>query len=182
MCTKRSLVFACCLAALLAVAIRAFADVAVPPREARVIDLTGTLTEQEQETLEQTLAAFESRKGSQIAVLIVPTTQPETVEQYAVRVIETWKLGRTGMDDSVLLLVAKNDRQLRIQVGHGLARQIPNWAAMRIIDEEIVPRFKQDNFFGGIGAAVSRIIQAVDSESPPAPNKYRNEARLTLRN
>src|SRR5471030_990656 len=110
--------------ALLAIALFgaacAIADVAVPPLKARVTDLTATLTSQQQAALEQTLAAFENRKGSQIAVLIVPTTHPETVEQYAVRVEESWKLGRKGVDEGVLLLIAKDDHQLRIEVGYGL--------------------------------------------------------------
>src|SRR5258706_10537461 len=96
----------------------AYADVAVPPLAARVTDLTATLSAQQQAALEQTLAAFEARKGSQIAVLIVPTTQPETVEQYALRVEETWKLGRKGVDEGALLGVAKDDRKLRIEVGY----------------------------------------------------------------
>src|SRR3990172_11998317 len=96
------------------------AEVAVPPLTARVTDLTGTLTPAQRDTLERELQAFESRKGSQIAVLIVPTTRPEAIEQYSLRVAETWKLGRKGVDDGVLLLVAKDDRELRIEVGYGL--------------------------------------------------------------
>ncbi len=147
----------------------ALADVAVPPLKARVTDLTATLSFQQQATLEQTLAAFESRKGSQIAVLIVPTTQPETVEQYAVRVEENWKLGRKGIDDGVLLVVAKNDRKLRIEVGYGLEGALNDATAKRIIEEEIVPRFKQGDFHGGISAGVGRIIKVIDGEPLPPP-------------
>jgi len=112
----------------------AAADVAVPPLRARVTDLTATLSSPQQATLEQTLAAFEARKGSQIAVLLVPTTQPETVDQYAVRVEETWKLGRKGIDDGVLLVIAKNDRKLRIEVGYGLEGVLNDATAKRIVE------------------------------------------------
>ena len=147
----------------------AAADVAVPPLKARVTDLTATLSSQQQATLEQTLSAFEARKGSQIAVLLVPTTQPETAEQYAVRVEEAWKLGRKGVDDGVLLLVAKNDRKLRIEVGYGLEGALNDATAKRIIEEEITPRFKQGDFYGGISAGVGRIIKVVDGEPLPPP-------------
>ena len=151
------------------VACVALADVAVPPLKARVTDLTATLSSQQQAALEHTLAAFEARKGSQIAVLIVPTTEPETVEQYAVRVEESWKLGRKGVDDGVLLLVAKNDRKLRIEVGYGLEGALNDATAKRIIAEEIVPRFKQNDFAGGISAGVERIIKVIDGEPLPPP-------------
>src|SRR5688572_18985911 len=112
------LFFAACL--MLPAALPAMADVAVPPLTTRVTDLTATLSAQQAAALEAKLAAFEQRKGSQLAVLLVPSTQPETVEQYAIRVAEQWKLGRKGVDDGVLLLIAKNDRKLRIEVGRGL--------------------------------------------------------------
>lgn len=147
----------------------ALADVAVPPLKARVTDLTATLSSQQQATLEQTLAAFEARKGSQIAVLLVPTTQPETVDQYAVRVEETWKLGRKGIDDGVLLVIAKNDRKLRIEVGYGLEGVLNDATAKRIIEEEVTPRFKQGDYYGGISAGVGRIIKVIDGEPLPPP-------------
>jgi uncharacterized protein len=147
----------------------AAADVAVPPLKARVTDLTATLSSQQQAALEQKLAAFEARKGSQIGVLIVPTTQPETVDQYAVRVEETWKLGRKGVDDGVLLVVAKNDRKLRIEVGYGLEGVLNDATAKRIIEEEITPRFKQGDFYAGIDAGVGRIIKVIDGEPLPPP-------------
>ena len=145
------------------------ADVAIPPLKARVTDLTATLTAQQQSSLEQTLAAFEARKGSQIAVLLVPTTQPETVEQYAVRVEESWKLGRKGIDDGALLLIAKNDRKLWIEVGYGLEGVLNDATAKRIIDEAITPRFKQGDFYGGISAGIERMIKVVDGEPLPPP-------------
>lgn len=152
----------------------AAAEVAVPPLKARVTDLTATLQPGQQATLEQTLQAFENRKGSQIAVLIVPTTQPETIEQYAIRVAEAWKLGRKGVDDGVLLLIARNDRALRIEVGYGLEGAIPDAVAKRIISEIITPHFKQDDYFGGIRAGVERIIKVVDGEPLPEMKSSRS--------
>ena len=126
------------------------AEVVIPPLKSRVTDLTHTLSTQESNQLEQQLAQFEASKGSQVALLIVPTTQPETIEQYAIRVVDAWKLGRKGIDDGVLLLVAKNDRALRIEVGYGLEGILPDALAKRIIEETIVPAFRQGNFFGGL--------------------------------
>jgi len=145
------------------------AEVAVPPLKARVTDLTGTLAPAQRDTLERELQAFESRKGSQIAVLIVPATRPEAVEQYSLRVSETWKLGRKGVDDGVLLLVAKDDRELRIEVGYGLEGAIPDAVAKRVISEIIIPFFKQGDFYGGIQAGVGRLIRIIDGEPLPSP-------------
>lgn len=147
------------------------AEIAVPPLKARVTDLTATLTSDQRAALEQKLAALEARKGSQVAVLLVPTTQPETVEEYAIRVFDQWKLGRKGMDDGVLLLVAKNDRKLRIEVGYGLEGAIPDAIAKRVIDEDIVPLFKQGNFYGGISAGTDRVSKLIEGESMPPPRR-----------
>ncbi len=147
----------------------AVADVPVPALQARVTDLTGTLSPAQQSKLEQVLAEFEARKGSQIAVLIIPTIQPEAIEQYAMRVAETWKLGRKGVDDGVLLLVAKEDRTLRIEVGYGLEGVIPDAVAKRVISEIIIPYFKQNDYFGGIEAGVNRLIRLIDGEPLPSP-------------
>jgi uncharacterized protein len=160
--------FGCLIFALFASA-SARADVAIPPLKARVTDLTATLTSQQKETLEQTLAAFETRKGAQIAVLLVPTTQPETVEQYAVRVEENWKLGRKGVDDGALLVIAKDDRKLWIEVGYGLEGVLNDATAKRIVSDEITPRFKQGDFYGGISAGVDRMIKVIDGEPLPPP-------------
>ncbi len=141
----------------------------IPPLKARVTDLTGTLNAQQSAALEQTLAEFESRKGAQIAVLMVPTTQPETVEQYAVRVQESWKLGRKGVDDGVLLVVAKDDRRLHIEVGYGLEGILPDAIAKRIIDSDITPRFREGDFYGGIRAGTDRIMRVVEGEKLPPP-------------
>jgi uncharacterized protein len=147
------------------------ADVPVPPLTARVTDLTATLTSDQRAALEQKLAALEARTGSQVAVLLVPTTQPETVEQYAIRVFDQWKLGRKGVDDGVLLLVAKNDRKLKIEVGYGLEGAIPDAIAKRIMDEDIVPLFKQGNFYGGISAGTDRVSKLIEGESMPPPRR-----------
>jgi uncharacterized membrane protein YgcG len=140
----------CWLALLLPIA--GAAQVAVPALRSPVTDLTNTLSSAQIASLEQTLREFESREGSQIAVLLVPTTQPESIEQYSIRVAEQWKLGRAGVDDGVLLLVAKDDRAVRIEVGYGLEGALPDVIANRITDQVIVPRFREGDFDGGIRA------------------------------
>jgi len=154
----------------------ALADVAVPPLKSRVTDLTGTLDAGQRQALEAKLAAFEAKKGSQIAVLLVPSTQPETIEQYGLRVAETWKLGRKGVDDGALLVVAKNDRRLRIEVGYGLEGALNDATAKRIVADIITPRFKQGDFPGGIDAGVGAMIQVIDGEPLPAPPEKRAPA------
>ena len=136
----------------------------MPPLKGRVNDLTGTLSAQQQQALEQTLAEFEGRKGAQIAVLLVPTTKPEPVQMFAVRVQESWKLGRKGVDDGVLLAIAKDDRELHIEVGYGLEGALPDAIAKRIIEEEIVPRFRQGDFYAGIRAGTDRIMRVIEGE------------------
>lgn len=145
------------------------AQVSVPPLTGRVTDQTATLTAEQKAALEQTLQAFEARKGSQIAVLIVPTTAPETIEQYALRVAEQWKLGRKKVDDGAVLVVAKDDRALRIEVGYGLEGALNDATSKRIISEIITPRFKQGDFYGGITAGVDQIIRVIDGEPLPKP-------------
>lgn len=146
------------------------AQVAIPP-PAQVTDLTGTLSRNQIAGLQARLTQFEKEKGSQIAVLIVPTTKPETIEQYALRVAESWKLGRKGVDDGALLLVAKNDRELRIEVGYGLEGPLPDAIAKRIISEVIVPRFREGDFYGGIEAGLSRMIAVIEGEPLPPPKR-----------
>jgi uncharacterized protein len=155
---------------LLFIAVAA-AQVAVPPLKGRVNDLTATLNAQQRGALEQTLAEFEARKGAQIAVLIVPTTKPEPVQAFAVRVQESWKLGRKGVDDGVLLAVAKDDRELHIEVGYGLEGPLPDAIAKRIIEEDIVPRLRQGDFYGGIRAGTDRIMRVIEGEPLPAPSR-----------
>jgi uncharacterized protein len=143
----------------------------VPPYEARVTDLTGTLTADQQAELEQELTAFEQRKGAQIALLIVPTTRPEAIEQYSIRVVDAWKLGRAKPDDGVLLLVALQDRELKIEVGYGLEGALPDATAWRIINDTIKPLFQQNNYFGGISAGLQQIMKVVDGEPLPPPDR-----------
>jgi len=147
----------------------AFADVAMPPLTGRVVDRTATLGSDQKASLEQKLEAFEDRKGSQVAVLIVPTTEPETIEQYSIRVAEQWKIGRKKVDDGVILVVAKNDRKLRIEVGYGLEGVLTDLTSKRIIDEEIAPKFRNGDFSGGISAGVDRMLRVIDGEPLPAP-------------
>lgn len=142
---------------------------AVPRLVARVTDLTGILAVEQKGLLEAKLAAFEREKGSQIAVLIVPTIKPESIEQYALRVVESWKLGRRGSDDGALLLVAKEDRKLRIEVGYGLEGALNDATAKRIISETISPRFKKGEYYAGIDAGVDAMISVVGGEPLPAP-------------
>lgn len=147
----------------------ASALVPVPRLTARVTDQTGTLSPEQVRRLEQRLQAFEAAKGSQVAVLIVPTTQPEAIEPYALRVVESWKLGRGKVDDGALLLVAKDDRALRIEVGYGLEGALPDAIAKRIIEEIIVPKFRAGDFAGGIEAGLEQIIKVIEGEPLPAP-------------
>ena len=148
-------------------------EVAVPALAHRVTDLTGTLSAEQQSALEAKLAQFEQQKGSQIAVLLVPTTQPEEIEQYSIRVVDAWKLGRKKVDDGVLILVAKNDRKMRIEVGYGLEGVIPDAVAKRIVAEVMTPRFKQGDFYGGIAAAADALIGLINGEALPAPSAQR---------
>src|SRR3954470_12935737 len=157
------------LALMLAFAFAALADVAVPPLTGRVVDNTATLSSSDIASLDQSLKDFEARKGSQLAVLIVPTTAPETIEQYSLRVAEAWKIGRKKIDDGVLLVIAKNDRKLRIEVGYGLEGALTDVTSKRIIDEIITPRFRSGDFAGGISAGVDRILRVVEGEKLPAP-------------
>jgi uncharacterized protein len=143
--------------------------VEVPVLRSPVTDLTGTLTPGQAAALEAKLRAFEQAKGSQVAVLVVPTTQPEEIEQYSMRVAEAWKLGRKGIDDGAILLVARDDRKVRIEVGYGLEGVLPDAIANRIIDEDIVPRFRAGDFGGGISAGVDRMLGVIQGEPLPEP-------------
>jgi uncharacterized protein len=147
------------------------AQLAIPPLTGRVVDQTATLTREQQSTLEQTLQAFEARKGSQIAVLIVPTSAPESIEQYALRVVEQWKLGRKKVDDGAILVVAKNDRTLRIEVGYGLEGSLTDAASRRIIGDTITPRFKEGDFYGGVSAGIDQMIRVIDGDPLPPPGR-----------
>ena len=157
------------LACTLCWSLLAGAQVAVPPLTGHVIDQTGTLSAEQKATLEQSLAAFEARKGSQLAVLMVASTAPDAIEQFALRVAEQWKLGRKKVDDGVILVVAKGDRTVRIEVGYGLEGALNDATSKRIISETILPQFKQQDFYGGIAAGVGQVIRVVDGEPLPQP-------------
>jgi uncharacterized protein len=147
------------------------ADVAVPPLSARVTDLTGTLSGEAVTRIEAKLADLQTRKGSQIAVLIVPSTAPEEIEQFSIRVEDAWKLGRKGVDDGAYLIVAKNDRRVRIEVGYGLEGALPDAIANRIITETITPHFKLGDYDGGVEAGVDQMISVVNGEALPEPDR-----------
>jgi uncharacterized protein len=147
------------------------AQVPVPPLTGHVTDQTGTLSADQKASLEQTLTAFEARKGSQLAVLMIPSTVPEEIEPYALRVAEQWKLGRKKIDDGAILVVAKDDRALRIEVGYGLEGALNDATSKRIISEIILPRFKQQDFYGGITAGVGQIVRVIEGEPLPEPSK-----------
>ncbi|MBR1290611.1 MULTISPECIES: TPM domain-containing protein [Bradyrhizobium] len=165
-------------ALVLAFALPASADVAVPQLTGRVVDQTGTLSSSETAALSQKLRDFETRKGSQIAVLIVPTTQPETIEQFSIRVAEAWKIGRKKVDDGAILVVAKNDRHLRIEVGYGLEGALTDVTSRRIIDEIITPKFRSGDFAGGIADGVERMMRVIDGEPLPVPSPTVNFGSL----
>jgi uncharacterized protein len=157
------------LALLLCWACSALALVAVPPLSGQVVDQTGTLAANDIASLTGTLKDLETRKGSQIAVLIVPTTDGEAIEQYALRVAEAWKIGRKKIDDGALLVIAKNDRRLRIEVGYGLEGALTDVTTKRIIDEDVTPKFKTGDFAGGVSAGVDRMVRIVNGEKLPEP-------------
>ena len=163
-----------CALALALFSLAVAAEVAVPPLSQRVTDLTGSLSAEQRGAIEQKLAALEAAKGSQIAVLLVPSTQPETIEQYGIRVAEAWRLGRKGIDDGALLLIAKDDRTLRIEVGYGLEGAIPDAVAKRVIEEVILPRFKQGDVAGGIAAGADALVKLVEGEPLPEPAPRRS--------
>ena len=145
------------------------ADVAVPPLTGHVTDQTATLTADQQSSLEKVLQAFEATKGSQLAVLVVPTTAPESIEQYSLRVAEQWKLGRKKVDDGAILVVAKNDRSVRIEVGYGLEGALNDATSKRIISETIAPRLTGGDYYGGIAAGVDQITKVINGEPLPEP-------------
>jgi uncharacterized protein len=161
--------------ALMAVSARAQAALqAIPALTARVIDTTGTLGPGQRQTLEDKLAEFERRKGSQIVVLMIPSTQPEDIVDYTQRVGELWKLGRKGVGDGLLLVVARNDRTVRIATAKTLEGAIPDLAARQVIDRAITPRFREGDFAGGLNAGLDQIFALISGEKLPEPS---NSAR-----
>jgi uncharacterized protein len=150
-------------------------QVPVPALRAPVTDLTRTLTPDQIATLDATLRDLQTRKGSQLAILLVPTTQPETIEQYSIRVVDEWKLGRKGVDDGVLLIVAKDDRAIRIEVGYGLEGVLTDATTNRIIRQWITPAFRAGNYYQGLSDASARIIQSINGEALPEPPARAND-------
>ena len=141
----------------------------VPALTAHVMDNTSTLTAAQQAVLEAKLAAFENAKGAQIVVLLVPSTQPEDIAAYAQRVGNSWKIGRKGIGDGLLLVVAKDDHKIRIETTKALEGVIPDLAASQIIDRAVTPRFKQGDFAGGLNAGTDQIMGLISGENLPAP-------------
>jgi uncharacterized protein len=166
---KRLLVLVLALLACLGAAAQGVLP--VPELTARVIDQTGTLDAIQRKGLDEKLAALEQSKGTQIAVLMVPTTQPEDIASYANRVGNAWKIGRKQVGDGILVVVAKNDRKVRIEVAKTLEGAVPDLAASQIIDEAITPRFRQGDFAGGLQAGVDQLIARVNGEALPAPRQ-----------
>ena len=156
------------VAALLLVSLFCLAeDRPIPALSGRVVDETATLTAAQRRALEEKLQEFEQRKGSQIAVLIVGTTFPEPIESYSIRVADGWKIGRKGVNDGILVVVAKSDRAMRLEVGYGLEGAIPDAMARRLIDEVFIPGFREGNFYEGLSAGVDRLIKVIDGEPLP---------------
>jgi uncharacterized protein len=148
----------------------AHAQIPVPKFDALVVDLTGTLTAEQQSSLDEKLTAFQARKGSQIALLILPTTEPEDIAQFGIRVAEAWKVGRKNVDDGAIFIVAKDDRAMRIEVGRGLEGVLPDITTSRILNDIVVPLLKQGDFFGGVTAGLDQVMKVVDGEPLPEPD------------
>ena len=167
---RRALALA--LALLLAAASAIAQDVLpVPALTARVVDQTGTLTEPQRAALESKLAAFETKAGSQMVVLLVPTTAPEDIAAYAQRIADQWKIGRRDVGDGLLVVVAKNDRRVRIEVAKALEGAVPDLAARQIIDRAITPAFRAGDFAGGLNAAIDQLSARITGEALPAPSQ-----------
>ncbi|PZT11671.1 dehydrogenase, partial [Stenotrophomonas maltophilia] len=141
----------------------------VPALDSPVVDTTGTLDAAQKQALVQQALDLQQRKGSQLQVLVVPTTQPEDIAQYTTRVFDQWQIGRKGVDDGVLLVVAKDDRRVRIEPGYGLEGAIPDAIANRVIQEYLVPRFRSGDYAGGITDATAVLVKLIDGETLPAP-------------
>lgn len=159
----------CALALLLGATLPALAQLPVPELSGRVIDQTGTLNAAQRGALESKLAGFEAQAGPQIVVLLVPTTAPEDIAAYAQRVADQWKIGRRDQGDGLLLVVAKNDRRVRIEVAKALEGAIPDLAARQIIDNAIRPAFRADDYAGGLNAALDQLMARIRGEGLPAP-------------
>jgi uncharacterized protein len=159
------------LALLLGVVTGARAQVPLPAFDSLVTDLTGTLTAAQQASLDEKLTAFQARKGTQVALLILPTTQPEDIAQFGVRLAQAWKIGRKGVDDGAILIVAKDDRTMRIEVQYGLEGVLTDITSSRIINDTIAPLFKQGDYFGGVNAGLDQMLKVIDGEPLPPPDQ-----------
>ncbi len=157
-----TLLFALCAAA---------EDAPIPPLTGRVVDLDGALSAEQKRELEASLEAFETRKGSQIAVLITGTTYSEPIESFAIRAAEAWKIGRKGVDDGIVVVIARSDRAIRIEVGYGLEGAVPDAVAKRLIEEEFIPKIREGDFYGGLRAGLDRLMRVIDGEPLPAPKQ-----------
>jgi uncharacterized protein len=157
------------LAAFAAAAATPAEPIPVPRLTAHVVDLTGTLSAAERDALDAKLRAFESARGSQVAVLLVPSIGPETIEEFAGRVTDEWKLGRKGLDDGVLLAIAKQERKLRIHTGRGVQGTLTDALSKRIVSDIITPHFRNGDFAGGLDAGVDAIMKAIEGEALPLP-------------
>jgi uncharacterized protein len=159
-------------AVLAAVAAMAHAQgvLPVPPLSGRVIDQTGTLSGAQLQALSDKLAAVEAKRGSQVVVLMVPSTQPEDIAAYGQRVADEWKIGRLAVGDGLLIVVAKDDRRVRIEVAKALEGAVPDLAAKQIISDVISPAFRKGDFAGGLNAAIDRLDARIGHEGLPEPN------------
>ena len=153
--------------------------VAIPPLDSPVVDLTDTLSMQDRQRLEARARELRSRSGAQLQILIVPTTAPEDVADYAQRVFDTQGLGRRGFDDGLLIVVAKNDRRTRIHTGTGLEAKIPDATAKRLIDEYLVPKFRRGDFGGGLDDATLVLASLMNGEPLPSPRSQDRSSRFS---
>ena len=163
--------FALMVAAWLAVAAHAQPVLPVPPLSGRVVDQTGTLTPAQASAITAKLAAIETQRGAQVVVLIVPTTQPEDIASFGYRVADAWKVGRRDIGDGVVIIVAKDDRRINIEVAKSLEGAVPDVLAGRIISDQIKPAFKANDYAGGLNAAIDRLDKAIGGEALPAPTR-----------
>jgi uncharacterized protein len=169
-----------CFCLAIALGFDASAQSIIPALQARVTDLTATLTPDQITALERSLQSFEEKKGSQIAILIVPTIEPESIEQYSLRVVEQWKLGRKKVDDGALLIIAKDDRSLRIEVGYGLEGALNDAVSKRIISEIITPKFRQGDFYQGITDGIEQMQRVIEGEPLPPAERTKQDSERDL--